>query len=182
MTVVNDDFAYFADRVLVDEIVSGVIAAIPSGLVVDEHGDFGGACGTLDGAAVFDTYGERFFHHHWDAVPGANFCGAAVAIGIGVDQDGLRVSSRDHFVEIGMVQIRIEGEFGGVAIEERAVRLRDANDLYVVAIFSAREESLRMAVRESGHGHAQRSCWIDSRSGRLRPSFWNYGQGKNSKN
>src|ERR1700674_2354963 len=69
MTVVNDDFAYIADRVLVDEIVSGVIAAIPSGLVVDEHGDFGGACGTLDGAAVFDTYGERFFHHHWDAVP-----------------------------------------------------------------------------------------------------------------
>jgi hypothetical protein len=52
-----------------------------------------------------------------------------------------------------------------------------------MAIFDAHEESIRMAVRESSHGHPQRSRWISSsRSGRLRSSFWNYDQGKNSKN
>ena len=165
MAVVHHDFANFADGVLMHQIVGGMIAAIPGGLVVDQDGDLGRAGSTFDGAGIFVTYGQWLFHHDWDGVLCADFHGAAMIIGVGVDEHGLRTGGGEQFVEIGVVQIWIKGEFGGVAVEDFAVGLRNANDLDVAPIFSPGEEAVSVAVRESGHGDAKRSdrCVADRR-------------------
>src|SRR4029077_1529630 len=87
MTIVNDDFANFADGLLVHEIVSSMVAAVPGCLVVDQDDYFAGARGSLDGAAIFHAHGEGLLHHHRHPVLRAGLHRAAMVEGIGVDED-----------------------------------------------------------------------------------------------
>ncbi len=158
MTVVDDDFAYFAYSVLVDHIIGGVVAAVPGRLVVYEDWDFSFARGSFDGAAIFDAHGQRFLHHYRDGVFRGDLYSSPMVKGVGVYQDCLRVCCRKRFIEVCMPKICCQGEFCRVAIEDFAVRLDDADDLNIVTVFDVGEESVGMPVREARHGDTKRRC------------------------
>jgi hypothetical protein len=81
----------------------------------------------------------------------------------------LRTGSGQQFVKVGVPQTRVEIEFRGITIEELAVRLGDTDHLDVATPFDLVEETIRVAVRESGHGDSQGSRHVVS----LRASSWN---------
>ncbi len=55
MTIVNHYLANVAERLFVDEVVSGVITAVPRCLVVYEDVNFSRVCSFLDGQRVFQA-------------------------------------------------------------------------------------------------------------------------------
>jgi hypothetical protein len=107
--------------------------------------------GSFDGTGIFVADGQRLFHHYRNMVLGTNVYRATMVECVGVDEDGMRVRGGERFIEIGVPQVSVEAELCGVAIEQFAVGLRDGDDLNVLAIFDAREESVSVTVREPCH-------------------------------
>ena len=155
VAVVYDDFANFADFILVDEIVGGAIAAVPGGFVIDEDVDVSAFRGGLHGVGVFVAHGERLFHHDGNFVIGAGFDDVAVVECVGVDEDGLRLGLVEHVLYVGEEKVWREtvflrGEFG-----EFYVGFSDADDLDVGAALVGPEKAADVAVNEPGDGDAK---------------------------
>ena len=82
--IVDDDFANVTDRFLVNQIVRGVVAAIPRGLVIHQHLNLALACRIRHGVGVIGADRQWLFHHDGYTVPGADFHHLQVVEGIGV--------------------------------------------------------------------------------------------------
>ena len=87
---------------------------------------------------------------------GAKFNDVAVIVSGSVDEDGLWLCGAQSFVEIGVIERRIEMEFCGIAIEDSAIRFSDGDDLDVGAIEGVREEPVGVAVNQAGDDYAER--------------------------
>ncbi len=155
VAVVDDDLADIADCAGTNEIVGGVVAAVPGSFVIDENLNFCGASGAGDGLRVFVRDGQRFFHHYGNGVAGAEFNNFAVILGGGVDEDSLRVRGAKKFIKIGVIERRVEVKLRSVLIEESAVGFGDGDDFDVGAVERVGEKSLGVAVNEAGNGDAE---------------------------
>jgi len=89
-------------------------------------------------------------------VAGAEFNHFAVIESGCVGEERLRASGAEKFVEIGVVQGRVEMELRGVSIEERAIRFGDGDDLNVGAMQGGGKEAVGVAVNKARDGDAER--------------------------
>ena len=96
---------------------------------------------------------------------GAKFDHFAVIVGGSVGEDGLRLGDAESFVEIKVIERRVEMEFGCVAIEEGAVGFGDGDDLDFRPVEGMGEEAVGVAVHESGDGYAEWMLGVDGESG-----------------
>ena len=148
------------------QVVGGVIAAIPGGLVVDQRVNLSVVRGFLDGERVVETDGERFLHEDMDAVAGADLNDSTVIIGIGVDEHGLRVRFQQHLFQVGEENSVVEAVAGRGRREQARVGFGDADDFNLGAVQRLAEESVDVAVNQANDADAQRRMRGRGREGK----------------
>ena len=94
---------------------------------------------------------------------GAKFDHSAVIVGGSVGENGLRLGDAENSFEVGMVEIGIEMEFGGVATEESAVGFGDGDDLDFRAVEGMGEEAVGVAVNQARDDDAERGLGVGGR-------------------
>ena len=77
---------------------------------------------------------QRLFHHHGDAVAGADLHHFPVIVSVGVGQHGLRVGLLQHVFQISEEQTAVETELRRVACRDLLVRLGNSDNLDVRAM------------------------------------------------
>ncbi len=100
MAIVYDHLAYLADRLFVDEIICGPVAAVPGSLVVYQHMNSALLCRVLDGPRIFHAHGQRFFHHDMDTAARARLDYFAMIQSISVNKNCLRPSLLKHLFKV----------------------------------------------------------------------------------
>ena len=129
MTIVNHYFANVTDRLFVDEVVSGMITAVPRCLVVHEHVNLAASAAFLMASASSRLTAERLFHHDVNAVPGTDFHDTCDDHKYRCKREQLAgarwssISSRS-----GKSNFPIEAELLRISSEQRLVRFGDANN------------------------------------------------------
>jgi hypothetical protein len=88
-------------------------------------------------------------------VPGTGFHDAAVVIGIGVNQRGLRTSSFEHFVQIRKEERVVEFISCRVVSCERLIWFSNANEFDLRTVERVVEKSLDVSVNQANDGDAQ---------------------------
>lgn len=135
--------------------MGGVIAGVPSGLVIDEHMYIAhsGGIGHREGVAITD--GKRFLHYRVYAAAGALFNYLPMIERIGIHDHGRRMDARNHFVERSKIKSWVQMVLSCVTIEELPVRFRDTKNLHVGALQRRVEESGYMPMHEPNHADTE---------------------------
>jgi hypothetical protein len=97
-----------------------------------------------------------------NAASGAGFDYAAMVISIRVYEDGLRVGSFEHFVQICKEQIPAEVIARRVLRSEGLVRFGNANDFNLRAVKRMIEKSLDVSVDEANDGDTKWNLILSS--------------------
>ncbi len=97
----------------------------------------------------------------------ADFYRLTMAVGVGVDENGLRMGAGNEFVEISVIEGRCETVVFGVAVEEGFVGFGDGDEFDVVAILDVGRGSGR-PWRRGGVFRQRRRFGIGHESRRVR--------------
>ena len=101
MAVHRHHFAYLTCFVLLlDEIPHGAVAAIPGGLIIDDHGNTAASGRALDDAGVIHADCQRLFHHHGNVALRAGLHHHWMIVGAGERGYGFRLSVVQHDAEV----------------------------------------------------------------------------------
>jgi hypothetical protein len=90
-----------------------------------------------------------------NAVARADFNHATMIVGVRVHQHSLRMSLREHSVEIGEQLRSVESVAGCGGIEQTLIGLSDADDVDLGTVARLVEKSMDMAVDQAGDRNAQ---------------------------
>ena len=156
MPVVDDDFPDVADCSLVNHVVGGVIAAVPGSFVIHQHLNLALARGVGDGVSVLGADRQRLFHHDRNTVAGAYFDHLAMIVGIGVGQNGLRMSLLQHFFQVGEQQTPVEVVLRRIARSDLLVSFGDAYHLDLRPMQRSLKKSVNVSVNQSGDSDPER--------------------------
>jgi len=154
-----------ANRARAHQLIHAVVASIPRCFVVHQHPDLCLACRAFDRLGVFETDGERLFHHHRDVVLRAEFHNLSVIEGAGINKNRLRPGGTQHLLQIRVIQGGIKSELSRVAIKQAAIRIADSNDAYLRPMYGVREKTLYVTVNKSGDGDSKRLCFCRAQQG-----------------
>ena len=91
MSIVHNNLSNFSDGVFVRQVIRRLIAAIPGRFVVHQNLNLALARRFFDRVRIFQADRQRFFHHHGNSIPRADFHHAAMIVGVGVREHRLRM-------------------------------------------------------------------------------------------
>ena len=86
----------------------------------------------------------------------ADFYGLAMAVRVGVDEDGLRMGASYEFVEISVIESGRKIVIFRIAVEEGSVGLGNGDEFDVVAILDVLKEAGGVTVSQAGHSDLKR--------------------------
>ena len=150
MPGVENNFADIADLMFfMHDLVRGLVAGVPTRLVVHDYLDAAGLGGFFNRAGLFHIRGQRLFHHHIHVMGGTGFHHGLVIVHRGEGGDGLDVGVGEEGLERGIKEIGIQVEFLGVAGDEVRVGLHDAGELEIILFLQARNETQGVIVHQT---------------------------------
>ncbi len=145
-----------AGLLLVHQPPHGAMAAVPGGLVVDQHVDLAALRRGRDGLRVRGGHGQRLLDHHVHAVPGGDLDDLQVVEGVGVDDERLGPGRRDEPVEVGEHPRRVDLVLRGELVAQRGVGVVHADQFDVGPLDHRVHVAAHVPVDEAGDGDAQR--------------------------
>ena len=136
-------------------VISGAIAGVPGGLVVDQDMNMVATGGAANGERVFERDGERLLNHDGDAILRGDFDGMAVFADGGIHQHRLRPARLNHVGHALEVESFRESELAAVLGEERGIGVGDANQVHIAVLGQRVEEALDVAMLQADNGDAE---------------------------
>jgi hypothetical protein len=159
MAVMEYDAADFTELTALHCIVSGLIAAVPSGFVVDQNVNAADVGGLADRQSVVQGDGQGLFDHHINAVAGSGFDDRSMSCHRGVDEQRLGMARGDQRFKVGEEEGLGQGKLLAVAGAEGGVGIGDAHQFNLFVGGERREKSIDMAMDQTDDGHTEGHHW-----------------------
>ena len=133
-----------------DQVVGGMIAAIPRGLIVHQYRNLRRARRRCDGPGILEADRQRFFHHHRDKAARRRLHHTPMIVSARITEHRIRMRLLDRVVEISIIELLVQIEFSRVLLEQHAIGLGNPHDLKIGTMLIALEKSGGVPVHESG--------------------------------
>jgi len=153
---VNDDFSQVSDFMLLNHLISGVVAWVPGGFVVNDDIDVAFFRGGFDGTGMFHVYRQRLLHHDVDVFRRAHFDDVTMFEGACKGRHGLDVGFREQIIQARIKEIRVEFESLCVSRDQIRLRFDNASELNAWDIVNAGNKAASVIVFQPDDREADR--------------------------
>ncbi len=126
------------------------MAAVPGGLVINDHLNVALVSRLLYPAGRLIADGKRLLHHDVNMARSRGFDDHRMVKGARECSDGLRLSVVEHLAQVREEEIRREMILVAVLLLQGSVWIVDADELYVLSLADGVEEAVDVTVVQAG--------------------------------